>query len=99
MKNAAYEIISRKHATYYGIAMSVKRLCTAIMRDEKHILPVSSLMVGEYGLSDIAISMPTIVGRNGIECRVPISLSAEELAELHRSASALKDVIDQCDFD
>jgi L-lactate dehydrogenase len=99
VKNAAYEIISRKHATYYGIAMSVKRLCTAIMRDEKHILPVSSLMVGEYGLSDIAISMPTIVGRNGIECRVPVSLSAEELAELHRSASALKDVIDQCDFE
>ena len=99
VKNAAYEIISKKHATYYGIAMSVKRLCTAIMRDEKHILPVSSLMVGEYGLEDIAISMPTIVGRNGIECRVPVSLDEGELAELHRSASALKDVIDQVDFE
>ena len=98
VKNAAYEIINKKHATYYGIAMSVKRLCTAIMRDEKHILPVSSLMVGEYGLEDIAISMPTIVGRNGVECRVPVSLDEEELAELHRSASALKDVIDQVDF-
>ena len=98
VKNAAYEIINKKHATYYGIAMSVKRLCTAIMRDEKHILPVSSLMVGEYGLEDIAISMPTIVGRNGVECRVPVSLDEDELAELHRSASALKDVIDQVDF-
>lgn len=99
VKNAAYEIIKRKHATYYGIAMSVTRLCTAIMRDEKCILPVSSLMVGEYGLSDISISMPTIVGRNGIECRVPISLDEEELAELHRSADALKAVIDSVDFD
>ena len=99
VKNAAYEIISKKHATYYGIAMSVKRLCTAIMRDEKHILPVSSLMVGEYGLEDIAISMPTIVGRNGIECRVPVSLDESELAELHRSAAALKEVIAQVDFD
>lgn len=95
VKNAAYEIIRRKHATYYGIAMSVARLCAAIMRDEKCILPVSSLMVGEYGLSDIAISMPTIIGRDGIECRVPISLSDTELAELQRSAAALSDVIDR----
>ena len=94
VKNAAYEIIRRKRATYYGIAMSVARLCAAIMRDEKCVLPVSSLMVGEYGLSDIAISMPTIIGRDGIECRVPISLSDSELAELQRSATALGDVLD-----
>ena len=79
--------------------MSVRRLCTAIMRDEKHILPVSSLMVGEYGLDDICISMPTIVGRNGVECRVPVSLSNEEYAELHRSADALKDVMSNVDFE
>ena len=79
--------------------MSVRRLCTAIMRDEKHILPVSSLMVGEYGLDDICISMPTIVGRNGVECRVPVSLSNEEYAELHRSADALKEVMSNVDFE
>ena len=99
VKNAAYNIISKKHATYYGIAMSVRRLCTAIMRDEKNILPVSSLMVGEYGLDDICISMPTIVGRDGVECRVPVSLSNEEYAELHRSADALKDVMSNVDFE
>lgn len=99
VKNAAYHIISKKHATYYGIAMSVRRLCTAIMRDEKHVLPVSSLMVGEYGLDDICISMPTIVGRNGVECRVPVSLSNEEYAELYRSADALKDVMSNVDFE
>ena len=56
MKNSAYEIIEKKHATYYGIAMSVKRICEAIVRDEKPILPVSNLMEGEYGISDIALS-------------------------------------------
>lgn len=98
VKNAAYEIIAKKHATYYGIAMSVKRLCGAIMRDEKSIMPISSLMVGEYGLSDICISMPTIIGREGVECRVPVSLSADELAELQSSAGALREVMDGVDF-
>lgn len=55
--------------------------------------------MGEYGLSDIAISMPTIVGRGGVECRVPISLDEEELAELHASAKALRDVIDNIEVE
>ena len=52
VKNSAYEIIEKKQATYYGIAMSVKRICEVILRDEKSILPVSSMMYGEYGISD-----------------------------------------------
>ncbi|OUP08879.1 L-lactate dehydrogenase [Collinsella sp. An2] len=99
VKNSAYEIIEKKHATYYGIAMSVRRICTAIMHDEDTVLPVSSLMVGEYGLNDIAISMPTIVGRRGVVCRVPVSLSEAEMSELQNSASALKTIIDQVDFE
>ncbi len=81
VKNSAYEIIEKKRATYYGIAMSVRRICTAIMRDEDCVLPVSSLMVGEYGLNDLCISVPTVVGRNGVVTRVPVSLSEEENAE------------------
>ena len=99
VKNSAYEIIEKKHATYYGIAMSVKRICTAIMRDEDCVLPVSSLMVGEYGLNDIAISMPTIIGKDGVVCRVPVALSDDEMAQLHGSADALKAIIDQVDFE
>ncbi len=75
MKNSAYEIIEKKRATYYGIAMSVRRICNAIMRDEDCVLPVSSLMVGEYGLNDLCISVPTVVGRNGVVTRVPVALS------------------------
>ena len=56
VRNSAYEIIERKHATYYGIAMAVKRICEAIVRNEKSILPVSSLMTGEYGLNDVVLS-------------------------------------------
>ena len=57
VRNSAYEIIERKHATYYGIAMAVKRICEAIVRNEKSILPVSSLMTGEYGLNDVVLSI------------------------------------------
>ena len=91
VKNSAYEIIAKKHATYYGIAMSVKRICECIMRDEKSILPI---MHGEYGIENIALSMPAIVGANGVETHVPISLNEEEAQKLKESADALKKVID-----
>ena len=93
VKNSAYEIIAKKHATYYGIAMSVKRICEAIVRDEKSILPISSMMHGEHGISDVVLSMPAIVGKDGIETQVPISLSEEEEAKLRASADTLKRVI------
>ena len=95
VKNSAYEIIQRKHATYFGVAMAVKRICEVIVRDEKSILPVSSMMYGEYGISDVALSMPAIVGKNGVETKVPIPLSEEELDRLQQSASMLRDVLDE----
>ncbi|HJA94744.1 MAG TPA: L-lactate dehydrogenase [Candidatus Eisenbergiella merdipullorum] len=93
VKNSAYEIIAKKHATYYGIAMSVKRICEAIVRDEKSILPVSGMMHGEHGITDVALSMPSIVGKDGIETQVPISISETEEASLKESADTLKKVI------
>ena len=94
VRDSAYEIIEKKGATYYGIAMSVKRICEAIVRDEKSILPVSSMMHGEYGISDVALSMPAIVGKDGVETRVPISISEEEETKLQESADTLKKVIE-----
>lgn len=93
VKNSAYEIITKKRATYYGIAMSVKRICEAIIRDEKSILPVSSMMNGEYGLEGVSLSMPAIVGKDGVETLVPIELSKEEIKLLQQSAEILKDVL------
>ena len=94
VKNSAYEIINRKGATYYGIAMSVKRICEAIVRDEKSILPVSCIQHDNYGIDGIALSMPTIVGRSGVEASVPIELSGQEALALRSSADTLKAVID-----
>ena len=94
VKQSAYGIIQRKGATYYGIAMSVKRICEAIVRDEKSILPISTMMHGEYGISDVVLSMPCIVGKDGYETKVPIDLDQDEVTSLHESANTLRDVLD-----
>lgn len=94
VKNSAYVIIEKKKATYYGIAMSVVRICEAIVRDEKSILPVSSIQHGQYGIEGISLSMPAIVGRNGVESLVPIELDTEEQTKLKASADALKKVLE-----
>lgn len=98
VRNSAYEIIERKHATYYGVAMAVKRICEVIMRDEKSILPVSSMMHGEHGVDGVVLSMPAIVGKNGLETRVPIILNEDETQRLQESAKVLKNILDDCEI-
>ena len=93
VRDSAYEIIQRKHATYFGVAMAVKRICEVIIRDEKSILPVSTLLHGEYGIEDVVLSMPCVVGKDGIENMVPISMSEEEKVKLRESAKVLKQVL------
>ena len=92
VKNSAYEIIERKKATYYGVAMAVKRICEAIIRDEKSVLPVSNMMHGAYGISGITLSIPAIVGKNGAELQMPISLDGNEALALKASADLLKKI-------
>jgi L-lactate dehydrogenase len=94
VKNSAYEIINKKHATYYGIAMSVKRICEVIMRDEKSILSVSHMIHGVYDIDGVSLSMPVIVGADGIESDIPINLSGEEALKLKESADSLKKIIE-----
>ncbi len=98
VKNSAYEIIARKKATYFGIAMSVKRICEAIVRDEKSILPVSSMMHGAYGIKGISLSMPAIVGKDGVETVVPIQLNDAEAEKLLKSAKTLEDILQKEDI-
>lgn len=95
VKNSAYDIISKKGATYYGIALSVRRICECIVRDEHSILPVSSLIKGHFGLSDICMGVPTLVGANGIEEVLDIELNDVEQEELLKSATALRKVLDE----
>ena len=95
VKNSAYEIIAKKEATYYGVAMVVKRVCEAIVRDEKSVFPVSCVQHGAYGIEDVALSLPAIVGRNGVETLVPIALNEDEQNALRASAHTLKSVLRQ----
>lgn len=94
VKNSAYEIIEKKRATYYGIAMSVRRICEAIVRDEKSIFPVSVIQHGNHGINDVALSMPAIVGKYGVETMVPITLNEREETALQKSAKAIQCIID-----
>ena len=95
VKNSAYEIIEKKRATYFGVAMAVKRICEAIVRDEKSILSVSSLMKGDFGIEGISLSMPAIIGKNGVECLVPIQLNKNEIEKLKKSAKTLQEILTQ----
>ena len=67
VRDSAYEIIRRKGATYYGIAMAVARIAECIVRDERAMLPVSVLLQGQYGIDGLCMSIPAVVGRNGVE--------------------------------
>jgi L-lactate dehydrogenase len=98
VKNSAYDIIQRKRATYFGVAMAVKRICEVIVRNEEAILPVSTAMHGEHGIEDVVLSMPCIVGSNGIETQIPIVLSDEETTKLQESAKVLKGILDSLEL-
>jgi L-lactate dehydrogenase len=90
VRDSAYRIIEAKGATYFAIAESVKRIVSAIVRDENTILPVSALVDGHYGLEGVYMSLPCIVNRRGIRRVLEIPLNEEEEQLLRRSASKLK---------
>ena len=89
-RNAAYEIIQRKKATYYAIGLGLLTIVEAVLRDQNTVLTVASRLAGQYGVTDMAISLPTIVGRRGIEELLNLPMSADELAAFQRSAQLLK---------
>jgi L-lactate dehydrogenase len=95
VKNAAYQIIQRKGATYYAVALAVRRIVEAILRDENSILTVSSLLEGQYGLSEVALSLPTIVNNKGIERILDVPFSETEVEALRNSGNSLKEIIHQ----
>ena len=94
VKNAAYEIISKKNATYFAVALAVNRIVEAILRDENTILTVSCLMQGEYGIDDVYLAVPTILNSTGaVRIVNPIINDEEELKKLQESANVLKGYI------
>ena len=93
VRDSAYEIIQRKGATYYGIAMAVGRIAEAIVRDEHAVLPISVVLEGQYGQEGLALSLPAIVGRNGLEEVLEVPMSQGERLALDASARQLKEAI------
>ena len=93
VRNSAYEIIRRKGATYYGIAMAVSRIAECIVKDEHAVLPVSVVLHGEYGLEELSLSIPAILGSNGVEQVLEIALNGSERMALTNSAGQLRDIV------
>ena len=89
----AADVIAKKQATYYAIGLVVARLVKCIFSDENHVFPLSTLMKGYYGVSDVCLSVPCVLGRSGVIKQLQIPLSEEEQAKLAHSAKVLKDII------
>jgi L-lactate dehydrogenase len=94
-RTAAYEIIKRKKATYYAIGLGLLTIVEAVLRDQNTVLTVSSPMSGQYGVEGISLSLPTIVGRDGIMEVLPLPLSKAEQEAFQASAQTLKDRLAQ----
>lgn len=91
----AYEIISRKRATYYGIGATLAEVVRSIVRDEKLVLATGALLQGEYGHRDVYAGVPCVIGARGIERTYEFPLSTEEKAQFDQSVSVLKENADR----
>ncbi len=94
VRDAAYQIIERKGATYYGIAMGLVRLTKAILQNENSVLTVSAYLDGKYGHDDVYIGVPAIVNRNGIRDIVELDLNSEEIDQFTQSVNVLKKTLE-----
>ena len=90
---AAYEIIEKKRATYYGIGLALNRIVKAILNGENAILTVSAYLDGEYKENDIYIGVPAIINRNGIKEVMELNLNEEDQAKLDKSCNIIKQII------
>lgn len=97
-RTAAYQIIAAKGATYYAIALALARICEAILRDQKSILPVSTYLQGYHGIDGICLGVPAVVGRRGVEEVVRIPLTADEERQLQASAAKLRQFLAEIGF-
>ncbi len=98
VKNAAYEILNRKGYTNYAVALAIRRIVEAILRDENAILTVSSLFKGQYGIEDVYLGIPTVVGKEGARNILEVPLSEEEQNKLTESAALMKEYISKSDI-
>lgn len=99
VKNAAYEVIDRKGATNYAVGLAVSRILEAIIQDERTMLTVSTVLTGQYGLKDVALSLPSIVGSKGVEDVLTHELSSAEEEKLVESGEELREIASGLNLD
>lgn len=92
-RDAAYQIIDAKGATFYAIALALDRICTAILRNEEAVLNVSTLLHNYHGVSDVYLGVPCVVDRTGVREVLPLQINYQEKQLLNKSAEKLKDLI------
>ena len=98
-RDAAYQIIERKGATYYAVAAGLMRITQAILRNQRTVLSVSSLIRNYHGLDDVCFSLPTVIDRGGVEQLLRLELDSAEIEKLHRSAEVLRKTIRSLNLD
>jgi L-lactate dehydrogenase len=94
-RDAAYEIIQRKGATHYAVAVGLLRIAESVLRDQHTVLAVSSLVPGHYGIEDVYLSLPAVVGRGGVEHVLHLPLNEQEREALCKSSAVLRGVLDE----
>lgn len=94
-KRAGFKIYQGKGNTSYGIANSAARIVSAIINDTREVLPVSTMMLDRYGIRDCALSVPCVIGQNGIVDTVYANMTQDEKADLEKSAEILKEYIEK----
>jgi L-lactate dehydrogenase len=97
VRDSAYHIIDYKGATFYGIGLSLVRISGAVLRNERSVLTVSTMLAGEYNIADVCLSVPCIVGETGVETIIEGDLTSDEHAALKNSADKLRDVYSSVD--
>jgi L-lactate dehydrogenase len=90
---AAYKVIAGEGATNYAIGLSGARIVEALLRDENAVLPVSTVLDGPYGISGVALSLPSVVGRGGVHRVLHTPMDDGELAALQHSADTLRNTM------
>lgn len=90
VRTAGYDIIAGKGYTSFGIATAIVRICEAIVRDERAVLPVSTMLTGQYGIAGVYLSLPCLLGKNGIQRVLTPDLDDDETAALRMSAETIR---------
>jgi L-lactate dehydrogenase len=98
VRDAGYRIISGKGYTSFGVATAIVRICEAIIRNERAVVPVSTLLTGQFGVADLYLSLPCLLGAGGVERILLPELSADELNALRRSAEVIRNALSELDL-